>query len=136
MSTTGSTHRPGTVTTVVVLTILSGVLDIIAGATTWALAGNKELQDVTDLTSGTITAVAIFYIIIGLATIAVGLGLRSGSNGARTLVAVLMVIRIIGAVGVLIALGSQNLAEVLAQIITAVLVLAFLYNRKANEFFA
>jgi hypothetical protein len=136
LSTTETSRRPGTVTTVVVLTVLAGVMDLIGGASLWAFAGNSDLQDLTDSSKGTIVTLAIVTIVIGLATIAVGLMLGGGSNGARILVTILMVLRIAAGIWAMMAAGTNHLGEGLITIVIAVVVLGLLWNAKANEYFS
>jgi len=71
MSTSPTRERPGTVTTVVVLTYLAGFLDIVAGVVIWALAANSTLQEAVDTSKGTLTTMAIISIVIGLVVIGV-----------------------------------------------------------------
>ena len=87
--------------------------------------------------SVTLVVVGILYLIFGIVTIAVGVGLRNGSRLARMLVTILMVIDIIGGIINLIWFrSSQTVTSSIITIIVSVIVLALLWNRRASEFFA
>ena len=128
-------ERPGTVTTVVVLTYLAGFLDIVAGVVIWALAGSGSLQEAVGTSQGTLTAVAITNIVIGLVVIGVGVMLAGGSPFARILVTILMTIRIVAAIAGLALLGLSGAAESIMALAIAVVVIALLWNQRANEYF-
>ena len=136
MSEVGTQQRPWTVTTVVVLAAISGVIDIIGGISLWFFAGSDSLGDLTDASGGELTTVAVVSILIGLVTLGVAFALGGGSNVMRTLIAVLMVIRIVLGAWVLFAYGTHQLGEALITIVVAAVTLVLLYNEKANAFFA
>ncbi len=127
--------RPGTVTTVVVLTGIAGVIDIIAGAALWGFSRTDNLSDLTDASQGTITAQGVTFIVIGLVALGLAALLGSGSNLARVLVSLVMVLRIVGVIWVVAATGWGRAGEVLPSALLAFVVLGFLWNRRANEFF-
>jgi hypothetical protein len=122
-------RRPGSVTVVVVLTIISGILTLL-GAVFLLLLGGA-------VGGGAVLVFGILYLIFGIITIAVGVGLRNGSRFARILVTILMVIDILGGIAHLIWFRSnQTATSGIITIIVSVIVLALLYNRRASEFFA
>ena len=126
-------RRPGSVTVVVVLTIISGILTLLGALFLLLLGGAASL-------GSNVSGVAVFgilYLIFGIVTIAVGVGLRNGSRFARILVTILMVIDILGGIANLIWFRSnQTVTSAIITIIVSVVVLALLYNRRASEFFA
>ncbi|MEZ5096852.1 MAG: hypothetical protein R2731_12475 [Nocardioides sp.] len=130
-----TTGRPGTVTTVVVLTGVAGLVDIIAGAALWALSGSDRLRSLTDASQGTITAQGIAFIVLGVIALGLAVLLGSGSKAARTLVSVLMVLRIAGVIWVVSTTGWGQAGEVLPSALLAFVVLGFLWNKRAGEFF-
>ena len=136
MSSVDTHQRPWTVTTVVVLAAISGATDIIGGISLWFFSSSDALADLTDASSGELVAVAIVSIIIGLVTLGVAFALGGGSNAIRTLVAVLMALRIVLAVFVLASYGTHQLGEAIITIVIAAATLALLYNERANSFFA
>lgn len=135
MSTSPAPERPGTVTTVVILTYLAGFLDVVAGVVVWALAGSSELQEAVGTGKGTLTTMAIVYIVIGLVTIGVGAMLSGGSSLARILVTILMTIRIVAAISGLALLGLSGASESIMALALSLVVIMLLWNGRASEFF-
>ena len=129
-------RRPGSVTLVVVLTIISGILTLLGGLFLLLLGGAATL-DRLNVSGGAVLFFGILYLILGIITIIVGIGLRNGSRLARMLVTILMVIDIISAIT---SPGwfqtSQTVTSSIIAIIVSVIVLALLWNRRASEFFA
>jgi hypothetical protein len=128
-------RRPGSVTIVVVLTIISGILTLL-GALFLLLAGGAASLS-SNINGAVPIVLGILYLIFGIVTIAVGIGLRNGSRLARMLVTILMVIDIIGGIINLIWFRSgQTVTSSIITIIVSVIVLALLWNRRASEFFS
>ena len=128
-------RRPGSVTVVVVLTIISGILTLLGALFLLLLGGAASLA--SNVTGVAVLIFGILYLIFGIVTIAVGVGLRNGSRFARILVTILMVIDIIGGIANLIWFrNNQTLTSGIITIIVSVVVLALLYNRRASDFFA
>ena len=128
-------RRPGSVTVVVVLTIISGILTFFGALFLLLLGGAASLA--SNVSGVAILVFGILYLIFGIVTIAVGVGLRNGSRFSRILVTILMVIDILGGVANLIWFRSnQTVTSAIITIIVSVVVLALLYNRRASEFFA
>ena len=128
-------RRPGSVTVVVVLTIISGILTLLGALFLLLLGGTVGLA--SQVSGVAVLIFGILYLIFGIVTIAVGVGLRNGSRFARILVTILMVIDILGGIANLIWFRSnQTVTSAIITIIVSVVVLALLYNRRASEFFA
>jgi hypothetical protein len=127
--------RPGTVTTVVVLTGIAGVVDIIAGAALWVFSRSDSLADLTDASQSTVTAQGVAFVVLGLVALGLAVLLGSGSNLARVLVSLLMVLRIAGVIWVVAVTGWGKAGETLPSALIAFIVLGFLWNRRAGEFF-
>ena len=128
-------RRPGSVTVVVVLTIISGILTLLGALFLLLLGGAVGLG--SNIGGGAILVFGILYLIFGIVTIAVGVGLRNGSRFARILVTILMVIDILGGIANLIWFRSnQTVTSAIITIIVSVVVLALLYDRRASDFFA
>jgi len=128
-------RRPGSVTLVVVLTIISGILTLLGALFLLLLGGAASLR--SNVSGVAVLVVGILYLIFGIVTIAVGVGLRNGSRLARMLVTILMVIDIVGGIINLIWFrSSQTVTSSIITIIVSVIVLALLWNRRASEFFA
>ena len=128
-------RRPGSVTVVVVLTIISGILTLLGALFLLLLGGAVGLA--SQVSGVAVLIFGILYLIFGIVTIAVGVGLRNGSRFARILVTILMVIDILGGIANLIWFRSnQTVTSAIITIIVSAVVLALLYNRRASEFFA
>jgi hypothetical protein len=128
-------RRPGSVTVVVVLTLISGILTLLGALFLLLLGGAASLA--SNVTGVAVLVFGILYLIFGIITIAVGVGLRNGSRFARILVTILMVIDILGGIANLIWFrNNQTLTSGIITIIVSVVVLVLLYNRRASEFFA
>jgi hypothetical protein len=124
--------RPGSVTFVAVLTYINGILSVIGGIlillTRNQMAGPGNSGSLAAITTG-----AIISIILGVVIVIVARGLLRGSSGSRTIVAIVMVIDILN--GVLMLFTLQVVSGVV-QILWSALILALLFTRRANEFFA
>ena len=128
-------RRPGSVTIVVVLTIISGILTLLGALFLLLLGGAASLT--SNVSGAAVLVFGILYLIFGIVTIAVGVGLRNGSRFSRILVTILMVIDILGGVANMIWFRSnRTVTSAIVTIIVSVVVLALLYNRRASEFFA
>jgi O-antigen/teichoic acid export membrane protein len=123
--------RPGGVTFLGVLVVISGILYVISGLLA-ILASTSN-----DLTSNQKTAllvVGIVILLIGIVELAVARGLFRGNNGARLIVAILNVLTIVAGLFALFQSGNQRGASI-GQVVIAIIVLALLYSSRANEFF-
>ncbi|WP_348787089.1 hypothetical protein [Leifsonia sp. NPDC080035] len=124
--------RPGSVTFVAVLAYVNGVLSIIGGVvmlfTRDSMAGASNAG-----TAAGITTSAIISIILGIVILVVARGLLNGSSVSRGLVTVVMIINIFN--GVLLMFTLQFVSGII-DILWAFLMLALLFTRRANAFFA
>lgn len=129
------TPRPAGVTVVVVLTWVAAILAIVAGVT--LLLASDSLLAEADITGSTATTYGWLEIAWGVVAAFVAVGLGNGNNFSRLLTTVLMALRLAGSVFAAIALSGHNgfWSAVVAGVI-AVVVLALLWNNKANMFFA
>ena len=125
-------QRPGSVTFVAVLAYLNGILSIIGGVvmlfTRGAMAGAGNAG-----TEAGITTSAIISIILGIVILIVARGLLNGSAVSRGLVTVVMIINIFN--GILLMFTLQFISGII-DILWAFLMLALLFTRRANAFFA
>lgn len=122
--------RPGSVTFVAVLTYINGILNIIGGVV--MLLTRDQMAGSNGGAAGGITTAAILSLLLGVVTVIVARGLLRGSPGARTVVAVIMVLDILN--GVLQLFTLQVISGII-QILWSILILALLFTRRANEFF-
>ncbi|MGB9373732.1 MAG: hypothetical protein WCA82_06200 [Jiangellales bacterium] len=134
MSDPRPTARPGSVTTVVVLTWIVALFSILAGVLL-LVASDQVLAD-AGLSTANANAYAWGEIIFGVITALVAIGLGNGNNLSRLLVTALMALRAALSVWVAIVLWGHAgfWSAVLAGLI-AVLVLVLLWNDRANQFF-
>jgi hypothetical protein len=135
-SASATPRRPGSVTLVVVLAIISGILTALGGLFL-LLLGAGTLGSSAALGRAALIFLGIIYLIIGIVTIGVGVLLRHGSRLARMLVTILMVIEMVGGIVALIWFQTtQTVASSSITIIVSAIVLVLLWNRRASEFFA
>ena len=114
-------RRPGLVTLIVVLVVISGVLSIIGG--------------IIILTASGVVALGAVAILIGVVYLLVAKGLLDGNSLARTIVAVVTVLNIATGVWSLLVSTGNARSSGIGSIIFGVIVLAILYSRRSNEFF-
>ena len=120
--------RPTGVTVVAVIVWIQGLLTAIGGLVLLLGAAGRGAQAAAASTAGIIT------IILGLITIAVGAALLRGSNGARILTTIVLVISLANAVWTLIVLPFNTWSPVLNGLL-ALLGIVLLYTRQASAFF-
>jgi hypothetical protein len=129
-------ERPSSVTVAVTVGWLAVILDVVAGATLFALAGNESVLDALDSTESTVRALGIGTLISGAILAIVVFTLGRGSNVSRLLVSIVMAARIGIYVWAIIAIGSHALTEAIVGMAMAITVLALLWNDKANAYFS
>ncbi|MGA7690063.1 MAG: hypothetical protein WCA29_12635 [Jiangellales bacterium] len=112
---------------VAVFSILAGVLLLVASDQVLADAG---------LSTGTANTYAWAEIVFGVITALVAIGLANGNNFSRLVVTTLMGLRAALSLWVAIVLwGHAGFWSAVIAGLIAVLVLALLWNDRANEFF-
>lgn len=127
--------RPGGVTLVAVLAWISGILNVLGGILLLiAVSAGGTTVDGVAVEGGVGAAAAWISIVIGILTIAVGLGLLRGANIARIIAAIVFVLNVISAIYTLIAHGFGNLTAILSGAL-ALIALILLFSPKANAFF-
>lgn len=122
--------RTGGVTLVAVLAWISGALSVLGGVL--VLIGSGGVEGAT--VEGVGTPAAWISIIIGVMTIAVGVGLLRGSNIARIIAAIVFILNLASALYTLFAHGWGNWSAIFAGIL-ALIGLLLLFTPRANEFF-
>jgi hypothetical protein len=115
------------VTLVAVIVWIQGLLTLIGGII--ALIGAFA----PGVVGGAFLAVAIISIIIGIITIAVGFGLLRGSNGARILTTIVLVISL--ATAIFSMFSTNSFWSQLVSALLAVIGLILLYTQRANDYF-
>jgi hypothetical protein len=120
--------RPTLVTVVAVLTVISGVLSVIAGFLWLFLPPDASSNGLTW------RLVGIVYLIVGVVELAVARGLLRGNPTARIVFAVTMAVNLIVSLGAAISSDtSRGLSFV--DVVLVIVALVILYTPKANAFF-
>lgn len=133
--TTPTVRRPGLVTLLVVLVVISGVLSLIGGVLL-LVVGIGTGVDVDGMAGGVIIALAILAIIFGLIYLAVAKGLSNGNPVSRIIVAIVTVLHLIGDLFTAFSRTDNSRSSSIGSIIVSILILVILFSPKANEFFA
>ena len=125
--------RPGGVTFIGVLVVISGILYVLSAVIAliaYAGTGGELTSDQRTV----ILVIGIAILLFGIIELAVARGIFRGSNLARIIVAVVNVLTIIS--GLFAAFQSGNQRGVsFTQVVIAIIILAVLYSPRANAFF-
>jgi hypothetical protein len=114
-------RRPVLVTVLVVLVVLSGIGDIIAGIIAISSSG---------------TGSGVVAIVIGLVYLAVAKGLLDGRNWARMVAAVVAAVNLLFAILAMVnGGGSASQGPSIGSGVLGLIILVILFTPKANEFF-
>jgi hypothetical protein len=133
MSGAAPAPRPGSVTTVVVLTWIVALLTILGGVLALALS-DETLAD-AGISASTATTYGWVEIVLGAITALVAIGLGGGNNFSRILVSALMLIRVVVGIWAMVQLPNALITGVIT-VGVALLILFLLWNQRANAFFA
>lgn len=126
-------QRPGGVTLVAVLTMISGALDILGG--TILLFQTSIAATVAQFGGASqLILAALAGILIGIVVVLVAVGLLRGRNGARIVVTVFEALSILLSVFLAIAYPAGAIGEYIGMVF-ALLILVLLWTPRANEFF-
>jgi hypothetical protein len=120
------------ISTITILMFIYAVLDIAAGAL--FLIEKGPVAEAADMSESTIVATAIGLLVSGVIIGLLAFGLRSASNGVRLVIAVVMVLRIAGAIYVIFAIPGGRSEGVVGAVV-ALVVLYFLYGREDSKAF-
>lgn len=135
-SMSGRPRRPGGVTLLAVLIVISGLLGLIGSIAVIIGRSNDDVLRNTSVSSGTLLWVGIVGVIIALVYLAVARGLTRGSGLARGLATLVAVLSLASAVyQALIQSGNLRYSAIFSGVL-ALIVLLLLYSPKANAFFA
>ena len=135
-SVSGRPRRPGGVTLLAVLIVISGLLGLIGSIAVIIGRSNDDVLRNTSVSSGTLLWVGIVGVIIALVYLAVARGLTRGSGLARGLATLVAVLSLASAVyQALIQSGNLRYGAIFSGVL-ALIVLLLLYSPKANAFFA
>ena len=121
--------RPAGVTLVAVIVWITGLLQIIG-----AIFGLIAVGSLAEGVRGLAAASLIVTLIIGVITIAAGVGLLRGSNVARVLVTIFLVLSIASAIYSLVS-GGSSIALPIVTAVLALLGIILLFTGRASAFF-
>ena len=128
--------RPLGITVIVVIMWIQGLLGIVGGLITFFERNNNDLVDHYSASSGTLGAIGIALIVIGLITILLAQALSRGSAGVQLFVGLISAFNLGVAIWGLIALAGTGRVNAIVQGVIAAVVLYILFNRDSQEFFA
>lgn len=139
-----SARRPGLITLLMVLVVISGVLSIIGGLALVLLRNNSEVANQVaaqdGLSRSTASTVALWAgiaaIVIGVIYLAVAKGLGNGNSFSRAVVAFFTVLSIVGGFFTMFGVSSGTRWSGLVSVLIGLAVMAILYSRRANAFYS
>lgn len=137
MTESTATRRPGLLTLVTIYIWIVAIASLLVGAVVTIGSFNDEVIAETGRTATELQVIGITELAIGVIAVLVALALAGGSNGARTLVAVLAVLRILATVFlVAFAHTSGYLIAGVLHILLPLFILWVLYgNDKVEAYF-
>lgn len=120
------------ISVITILMFIGAILDIAAGV--FLLIETGPVAEAADVGESTITGFAIALLVLGVVFGLLAFGLRSGSNGVRLLIGVVMVLRIAASVYAIIALPASRFEGLVTGVI-AIVILYFLYGNEDSKAF-
>jgi len=117
---------------ITILMYIGAIVDIAAGL--FMLIEKGPVAEAADVSESLITGTAITAIVFGVVIGLLAFGLRTASNGVRLIIAVVMALRIAGAIYVLIALPGARFDGLVTGIF-AIVILYFLYSNEDSKAF-
>ncbi len=130
--------RPGVVTFISLVIFVQGVLDAVAAVVTFVRMDDHRYQVETGLSSTNLLWTGIGYAVVAVILISLSVYLRQGAQGARTIITVVWVIRMIWGVFLMIwypLLDSSFQYGLLALLVGWWVLWALHSNEKSQEFF-
>ena len=129
-------RRPGGITLLAVLIVVSGLLGLIGSIAVIIGRGNDDFVSDTGVGSSTLLWVGIVGVIIAVVYLLVARGLTRGSGLARGLAALVAVLSLAsGIYQAIIQSGSLRWSAIVSALL-ALIVLMLLFSPRANAFFA
>jgi hypothetical protein len=128
--------RPGTVTLVVVLGMIAGILNIASGIFVIVDRHNSNLTLNSASTPDELLWAGIWAIIVGVVIVFVASALSTGSRVARLLFGIFAVLNLAGGVYAAVAYNGEQRSTGIVSAVFAIIVLFLLYGtEKDREFF-
>ena len=135
MSAQAPAPRPGSITAVMVVTWIVAILTVLGGVLFLVISDSALAE--AGISESTATTYGIMELVLGVVIALIAIGLGSGNNLARILVSIAMVLRLgISIWAGIVLWGDGGFWSVVIAGLLALLVLALLWNARANEFFA
>lgn len=129
--------RPILVTVIGVVGIIGGIAQTAFGALLIGLRNDEAFLADADIESGSVVAIAVACVVVGVLTVVFAIGLLKGSRVARALLGVSELSRIGLGIYTIAALDAERRPAAVGNILTALVVLYFLFGtQKAKQFFA
>ena len=129
--------RPVMVTVIGVLSILTGIGQVLFGGALIGLRNDATFLTDANMTTNKVTAFGGALIVVGVITFVFAIGLLKGSRVSRAVVGIMELCGIVGGVYAVSALDSSRKSTGVGTIIGAVIVLFFLFGTsKAKAFFS
>ena len=129
--------RPVMVTVIGVLSILTGIGQVLFGGALIGLRNDATFLTDANMTTNKVTAFGGALIVVGVITFVFAIGLLKGSRVSRAVVGIMELCGIAGGVYAVSALDSSRKSTGIGTIIGAVIMLFFLFGTsKAKAFFA
>ena len=135
MSFAERTTRPVLVTFLMVVVVIVGILQVIAGVFLMVFHRNAEVVRAAQTTPNNVLWAGIAAVLTGLIYLAVAQGLGSGNGVARFLVALVSVVNIAFGVLAIFSYHGQVLNQAIAAMILGFILLLILYSPQSNAFF-
>ena len=133
---TTTAHRPGGITLIMVLAVISAIFSIIGGI--WIILDREDhrLLNQSSLTENGLLGAGIVAIVIGVIYLLVALALGRGSRGARLVFGIFAVLNLAGGLYALVALHGEQQWSGAFQSAIAIIVLYLLYgSERDREYF-
>ncbi len=128
-------RRPGGITLLAVLIVVSGLLGLLGSIAVIIGRGNDDFVKDTGVGSNTLLWVGIVGVIIAVVYLLVARGLTRGSGLARGLAALVAVLSLAsGIYQAIIQSGSLRWSAIVSAVL-ALIVLTLLFSPRANAFF-
>lgn len=130
-----SARRPVLISVVAILAVVQGVFSVLAGIALIIDRNDADLRAHVGVSSGNLTALGIFLLIVGAIEFLVALGLWRGNQAARVIVAIVTALQGAGGIYELLAYSGTYLWQGIWQILFSALILYILFNQSSERFF-
>jgi hypothetical protein len=128
-------QRPATLRAALALTALTGLANLLVGGAVLALVFVGVLPNRPGVSSQSLVAVGVTYLLLGALTVAGAYGLLTRKAGSRVFVTIVMMLRIAVASITFGVLGTWYAAGSAVGIVLALVVVALLWDSRANAYY-